>query len=94
MTGNFPRESFQRRRPYEELEKVDVMWRVIGVNGVVWECVWYRSGACFEFRVQRADDGNDVIAVREFLEIDQNMQVCADQWLSVALSKGFVKLEE
>lgn len=78
----------------EHLEPLDTLWRVMGLSGVVWECVWYRRGQQFEFRVQRSADGNDVIALRSFPEIDADMQVCAHEWLDVATAKGFIHLPD
>jgi hypothetical protein len=71
-----------------------VIWRVMGLSGVIWECVWYRRGRAFEFRVQRTDDADDVIAIRAFRAIDDRMQACVDQWLAVAKSKGFFPLKD
>jgi hypothetical protein len=78
----------------EQCEVLDVLWRAMGLSGVVWECVWYRCGRAFEFRIHRADDETDIIAVRRFAEISEEMQGCARQWLDVAATKGFVRLDD
>jgi len=94
MGRRIPRYSTDRYVPPEQTEVLDVLWRTMGLSGVVWECVWCRRGAMFEFRVQRADDETDVIAVRRFGEITDDMQVCAREWLDVAVTKGFIQLDD
>lgn len=94
MTRSLPPRSTERRVLSEQPEMLDVLWRTMGLSGVIWECVWYRCGAAFEFRVQRADDETDVIAVRQFRELSEEMQVCARQWLDEAATKGFVRIDD
>jgi hypothetical protein len=94
MTRVAAREGEEPIHPPEPLERLDVLWRVIGASGVIWECVWYRRGSRFEFRVQREDDERDVIALRSFARISDEMAVCAREWLSVATAKGFIPVED
>jgi hypothetical protein len=89
-----PRDKLKRNHQSADLEPLEVLWRVMGLSGVVWECVWYRRGSGFEFRVQRDDNRNDVVAVRTFAQISEEMVTCAEQWLGVATAKGFVRLDD
>ena len=78
----------------EQCEVLDVLWRTMGSSGVVWECVWYRCGREFELRIHSADEQTDIIAMRRFREISEEMQICAQQWLDAAATKGFVRLDD
>jgi hypothetical protein len=94
MTRSLSPQITKRGLLSEEREVLEVLWRTMGLSGVVWECVWYRCGPALEFRIHRADDETDIIAVRRFREISEEMQACARQWLDVAATKGFVRLDD
>jgi hypothetical protein len=65
-----------------------------GMDWVIGECVWYREGSSFAFRVGRAAAANDVRAVRRFPVIDHDMPGCADHWLAAATNKGCVRIDD
>ena len=52
--------------PADRRERLEVLWRVQTVAGVVWECVWYSTAQGFELRLEREGDDGDVVAMRYF----------------------------
>jgi len=58
-------------------------------TGAVWECVWYRAPLGFELRVQHASHTHDIVALKTFAAICEEMQECSAEWRRMALARGF-----
>jgi hypothetical protein len=73
-------------------EPLEVLWRLQTVSGVVWECVWYRTVTGFELRVRREGNERDVIALRRFTAITEDIARYAAGWKRAAMAKGWKEI--
>jgi hypothetical protein len=78
--------------PDADGEVLEVLWRLQTDRGVVWQCVWYRTDAGFELRVRREGNERDVIAVRRFSTISEDIATYAAWWKRTGIAKGWKAL--
>jgi hypothetical protein len=85
-------QEFHGRATGSSGEELEVLWRLQTERGVVWECVWYRTDAGFELRVRREGDERDVIALRRFVTLTEDIAHYAAGWKRTGLAKGWTPL--
>jgi hypothetical protein len=73
-------------------EALEVLWRLQTNAGVVWECVWLRTPVGFELRVRREDNSGDVIALRRFARLCEEIALYAAGWKRTGIAKGWTAL--
>lgn len=83
----------RRSQPSDaDVEPLEVLWRLRTERDVVWECVWLRSSAGFELRVSREGNGRDVIALRRFATVSEDIATYAAGWKRTGIAKGWKNL--
>jgi hypothetical protein len=70
-------------------EELEVLWQLQTEREVVWECVWYRTAGGFELRIRRHGNEHDVIALRRFTTLTEDIAVYAAGWKRTGLAKGW-----